>query len=58
MNLSSCTTAIGSTFPVHLDVSSFSIGETPIRIDGFFEGERVTLTTPSIVIPLPGGTCF
>ena len=48
------TTAIGSTFPVHLDVSNFPIGETPIRIDGFFEDEVLTLATPSIVIPLPG----
>ena len=55
MNLSSCATAIGSTFPVHLDVSSFPIGETPIRIEGFFFFEVLTLATPSIVIPPPGG---
>ena len=46
---------IGSTFPVHLDVSSFPIGETPIRIDGFFEDELLTLATVSIVISPPGG---
>ena len=55
MALSSCTTAIGSTFPVHLDVSNFPIGETPIRIDGLFEAEVLTLATASIVIPPPGG---
>ena len=42
MNISSCTTAIGSTFSVHLNVSSFPIGETPIRIDGFFGFEVLT----------------
>ena len=51
---SSYDAAIGSTFPVHLDVSSFPIGETPIRIDGFFEDELLTLATASIVIPPPG----
>ena len=55
MIISSCTTAIGSTFPVHLDVSSFPIGETPIRIDGFFRDELLTLATASIFIPPPGG---
>ena len=42
MTISSCITAIGLTFSVHLDVSSFPIGETPIRIDGFFVFEVLT----------------
>ena len=54
MIFSSCTTAIGSTFPVHLDVSGLSIGETPIRIDGFFRDELLTLATASIFIPPTG----
>ena len=54
MIFSSFTTAIGSNFPVHLDVSSFPIGETSIRIDGFFRDELLTLATASVVIPPPG----